>query len=78
MRAKVLGVQDIHFTNNSGETINGTNLYIAFKDENCQGLKADKVFVREGITLPKDLKLQGEINLYFNYKGKLESITKAE
>lgn len=78
MRVKVLGVQDIHFTNNSGETINGTNLFIAFNDENCKGLKTDKVFVREGITLPKDLKLQGELHLYFNYKGKLESITKAD
>lgn len=76
MRAKVLGVQPIHFTNNSGEPINGTNLFIAFSDENCKGLKADKVFVREEITLPKDLKLNEDVELSFNYKGKLESIIK--
>lgn len=77
MRAKVLGVQPIHFTNNNGELIEGTNLYIAFPDENCKGLKTDKVFVREGIKLPKDLKLNEDVNLSFNYKAKLEEIVKA-
>lgn len=77
MQAKLIGVQQINFTNNNGEAINGTNLFVAFKDENVEGLRTDKFFIKDGITLPKDTKLNDTIELSFNYKGKIEMIYKA-
>ena len=47
MKAKLVGVQDIHFTNNSGEEISGTNIFCAFQDENVEGLRTEKFFIKD-------------------------------
>ena len=77
MKAKLVGVQGIHFTNNNGEKISGTNIFCAFQDENVEGLRTEKFFLKDGITLPKDTKLNDTIDLSFNMKGKVEMIFKA-
>ena len=76
MQAKIVGVQGIQFTNNRGEEISGTNIFCEFKDENVEGLRTEKFFLKNGIALPKDTKLNDTINLSFNMKGKVEMITK--
>lgn len=77
MKAKLVGVQGIHFTNNSGEEVNGTKIYCAFQDENVEGLRTADFFLKDGITLPKDIKLNDAIDISFNMKGKVEMIFKA-
>ena len=77
MKAKLIGVQGIHFTNNNGEDINGTNIYCAFQDGNVEGLRTEKFFLKDGINLPKDTKLNDTIDISFNMKGKVEMIYKA-
>ena len=77
MKAKLFGVQGIHFTNNNGEDVNGTNIFCAFQDENVEGLRTEKFFLKDGITLPKDTKLNDTIDISFNMKGKVEAIFKA-
>ena len=77
MKAKLVGVQGIHFTNNSGEEVNGTKIYCAFQDENVEGLRTADFFLKDGITLPKDTKLNDAIDISFNMKGKVEMIFKA-
>ncbi|EOU1503415.1 hypothetical protein QTI76_08565 [Clostridium perfringens] len=76
MQAKIVGVMDVNFTNNNGEEIHGTNIFVAFKDENVEGLRTEKFFLREGISLPKDTKLNDTIDISFNYKGKIEMVYK--
>lgn len=77
MRVQLLGVQRIEFTNASGEKITGNNFFISFKDENVEGLKTEKLFIKEGIEIPKELKLNDTIEVTFNMKGKVESVSKA-
>ena len=77
MKAKLVGVQEIHFTNKSGEEISGTKIYCAFQDENVEGLRTADFFLKNGITLPKDSKLNDTIDISFNMKGKVEMIFKA-
>lgn len=77
MQAQLVGVQYVDFKNNSGETISGTNIFVAFKDENVEGLRTEKFFLKEGIALPKDTKLNSTLELSFNYKGKIEAVYKA-
>ena len=77
MKAKLVGVQGVHFTNNSGEEINGANIFCEFQDENVEGLRTEKFFLKDGITLPKDTKLNDTIDISFNMKGKVEMILKA-
>ncbi len=76
MLVRLIGVQNINFTNNIGEEINGTNIFCAFEDENVEGLRAEKFFLKSGIVLPKDTKLNDTIDLAFNMKGKVEAISK--
>ncbi|WP_069999861.1 hypothetical protein [Cellulosilyticum sp. I15G10I2] len=77
MKAKFVGIQDLNFQNDKGETITGKNLFIVYEDENVTGLKAGKLFLKEGTTLPKDVKLNDTLELSFNMKGKVEAIFKA-
>lgn len=76
MQAKLIGVQPISFTNNSGEAINGTNIFVAFRDENVEGLRTEKFFLKEKITFPKETKLNDTLDLMFNHKGKIEMVSK--
>ncbi len=76
MKAQLLGVMPVDFTNNSGDTVRGTNIFVGFEDENVKGIRAEKFFLKEGLALPKDTKLNDTINISFNYKGKIEMIEK--
>lgn len=77
MQTKLVGFQPINFTNNNGETINGTNLFCAFKDENVQGMRTERFFIKPEIALPEQTKINDVLEISFNHKGKIESITKA-
>lgn len=77
MKVTLLGAQRVSFVSNDGQPVNGNSLYVAFSDENVDGLKTDKVFVREGIEIPKEIKLNDTIDLSFNMKGRVEKIVKA-
>ena len=76
MRVKLVGVQYVNFTNNNGETINGTNIFCAFEDENVEGLRTEKFFIKPEIKL-SDCKINDTIDISFNMKGKIEMIFKA-
>lgn len=76
MQVKLIGVQHVNFTNNNGETINGTNSFCAFKDENVEGLRTEKFFLRPEINLT-ECKLNDTIEISFNMKGKVEMVYKA-
>ncbi len=76
MQIKLMGFQKVNFTNNIGQTITGINIYGAFKDENVEGLKTEKFFIRDGIKMP-ECKLNDTLEISFNMKGKVEAIHKA-
>ena len=76
MKAKVVGIQKLHFTNSNGEEINGTNVYCAFPDENVEGLRTEKFFLKEGISLPENTKVNDFAEFSFNMKGKVEAVYK--
>lgn len=77
MRVQLVGKKAVNFTNNSEEVVTGTSIYVAFPDENVEGLRTEKFFLKEGITLPKDTKLNDTIDLSFNMNGKVEAVFKA-
>lgn len=75
MQVQLLGMEDINFSNDKGEVIKGSNIYVSFKDERVNGLKTSKFFIKDNIQFP-ECKLQDTINLSFNMKGKVEFIFK--
>lgn len=74
MQAKLLGVMKVNFTNNQNEAVQGTNLFVAFQDENVEGLRTEKFFLKDNIALPKNTKINDVIDIVFNFKGKIEKI----
>ncbi len=76
MQAKLLGVMKVNFTNNQNEAVQGLNIFVAFQDENVEGLRAEKFFLKDTIALPKDTKINDVIDIVFNFKGKIEAINK--
>lgn len=74
MLMQVLGKQQLDFSTKDGQVIKGTNLFVAYKNENTEGLKADKIFVREGIVLPKDMTINSKVEISFDNRGKIEEI----
>lgn len=77
MKAKLLGVQKVNFTNNNNEVISGTNIFVAFPDEAVEGVRTEKYWLKEGINLPKDTKLNDMLDISFDRKAKVEMIFKA-
>ncbi|SDY16335.1 hypothetical protein SAMN02910264_01600 [Ruminococcaceae bacterium YAD3003] len=78
MKAKLVGIQPIHFTNNSGEEIIGTSVYCLSEDENVEGLRADKFFLKDSQKLPAGVQVNDLLELSFNMKGKIEKIEKSK
>ncbi len=77
MKVKLLGIRrNVRFENN-GEIIEGTSLYIGYRDGNVDGLMADKVFIRSSLQIPcmPDLCPEQMIDLDLNTKGKVIDIT---
>ena len=77
MQMKLVGVAPVNFINNAGETVKGKTIYVLFKDEKTNGLKAEKIFLKDGIDLHKDTKLNDMLEVSFNMKGRVEMIYKA-
>lgn len=77
MQARLLGVQNLHFNNENGDLVKGDNIFVAFKDENIQGMRTERFFVKEEIGLPEGVKINDVIDISFKFKGKIERITKA-
>lgn len=78
MKAKLLGAQGIGFTNPNGEEIKGMNIFVAFEDEQVEGMRCERFFLKEGVSLPKETKINDTLELNFNYKGKIISIQKTQ
>ena len=74
MLAKLLGRMELDFKSKDGNTIKGTNLYIAFKSNNVEGLKADKVFVKPEIQMP-NVNVGDELDLSFDMNGKIDKVS---
>ena len=72
---KLIGIQQINFTNNNGQVISGTNIWVAYAEENTIGLKVQKFFLKEGFKLP-DCKPNDNLHLTFDMKGRIIEIEK--
>lgn len=74
MKVQLLGIQALNFKTDSGDLVEGNNIYIAYTDENVVGVKASKLFVNNNIELPKGIKQGSMLEISFNMKGKPEKI----
>jgi len=78
MKAKLLGTRQLDFTSKDGNQIKGTNLFLAFPEDGVTGHATDKIFIRSDISLPAGMKVGGEIQVFFNRKGRVEAVMPAD
>ena len=77
MLAVLYGIMKLDFTKDDGEQMTGHSIFVGFESDNVLGRRTERFFVKSDIPLPEDLKIGDEIDLTFNYRGKLESVSKA-
>ena len=77
METNLLGYRKVNFTNNEGQTILGTSLWLAWAlhGDEAKGYEAEKFFIADGgaVKLPV-LEVDAEYIANFNSKGKLVSL----
>ena len=74
MKAIVNGYSEVNFKTDRGDLIECLNLYVSYEDNNVIGEKCERFFVNKDIAIP-GLKVGDSLNLFFNHRGKIESIT---
>ena len=74
MQVTLHGHRALDFKSDSGERVNGTQLFVSYDDESVTGKMTDKIFVRPEIQLPSNMKPNDVLNLQFNNKGKVIAI----
>lgn len=74
-----MGYRPVNFQNKEGKLIEGTTLYLAFDDEKggVIGKRCEKFFVNADVELP-ELKCGDEVEVAFDYKGRIEYIDKID
>lgn len=75
MLVQVIGKAPLDFTSKDGNRICGTTLYYAYEATGVDGVKADRLFVRDGIAIPEDMEIDGMVNIEFDNRGKVEKIS---
>lgn len=74
MQAIAYGIQRVDFVNDQGERIQGTRLYIGYHDDKVMGQRADKLFLKEGFPLPKELAPGAVLELSFDINKHLDRL----
>lgn len=76
MLAKLYGIAKVDFVSAQGQRIQGHSIYVGYPAENVAGEKTEKFYVKDEVDFPEKLQIGDMINLSFNSKGKIESITR--
>lgn len=74
MQAVAYGIQDIDFTNDQGERIEGTRIYIGHHDDKVVGQRTDKLFLKKGFPIPKELVPGAVLELSFDINKHLDRL----
>ena len=78
MVVECTGTRELDFLDSSGKQVKGVSLYILYPEDGVVGKKADKLFVKPSVPLPKGLKPGDMISIAFDIKGKPFAITMAD
>lgn len=76
MQYNVEGWKLLDFVSKEGQSVKGLKLYVTCKEDGVIGLMTDSLFIRDGIEIPKDLKVGETVEIVFNRKGKPEGVYK--
>ena len=75
MVAKLVGMRSVDFVAEDGRRVSGFSLYLGTRNENVIGYQVDRVFVSADKVDSKVLKVDTEINVDFNSKGRVVAVS---
>lgn len=73
MRVRLMGMRTLDFVSN-GEKVQGTQLFYSHPEDGVIGEKTDKMFVRHGFPLPKELSPGNILDIFCDTKGRVEAV----
>lgn len=68
----VLGIEEVSYTNNNGQQINGKRLHLGYEKESCKGYCVTSEFIPQGVNC--DVEVDNVIELLYNKFGKVVQI----
>lgn len=74
MQAITHGIQEVDFVNDQGERVEGTKLYIGYRDDKVVGQRTDKLFLKKGFPIPKELAPGAVLELSFDINKRLDRL----
>lgn len=84
-KVKLIGLQDLDFTNRQGEQVQGLKLFINFPDENVMGIMADSKFINRQACINLGISIDGlapligkDVDLETNIKGHVVGVKPIE
>lgn len=69
MAYKVIGIEDVDYTNKNGRKIEGNKLHLTYHKDNCEGEAVQTVFASREVT--GYVKVLDKIELFYNQYGKV-------
>lgn len=76
MKATILGKRKVDFSTDDGRNIVGTTVWLGFDDDSdVEGLYSEKTFLSNSVASYKDLAVGADVDVTYNRKGKVISIS---
>lgn len=75
MRVYVYGTSEVDFVTSDNTRIKGKTVYGGFENRYVDGLKTNKFFVPSDIDCINDIKPDSEIEIAFDMRGKIDSVS---
>ncbi|MCL2188086.1 MAG: hypothetical protein FWC16_03430 [Defluviitaleaceae bacterium] len=71
------GKRELDFKDQTGNLVQGTSLFVSFKEDGVEGQATAKIFAKKGFVFPDNIKIGDNIECFFNQRGKLDAIIPA-
>ena len=75
MLVTLMGYRQLDFIGNDGNAVKGTTLFVSHEETGVTGQATDRLFVKPEISIPKGLEVGKAFQVYFNKRGKVDSIS---
>lgn len=78
MRVKIVGISKIDYTNKAGRHVNGVNLHGLFENNKTVGFATDKFYLSADFPNLDKVKINSNVDIYFNQYGKVDFLAVVE
>lgn len=75
MNMQVIGKKKLNFTSKEGRVVDGTSVYLAYEEDDVEGMITEKFFIPSVKLLFSDFRVGDILNISFTRKGKIDSVS---